>query len=215
MAQNMTQNDFVIGIDVGGVKKGFHAVAHRNGVFYDKLQSQCPKELAAWSLSHSPAVVAIDSPSAFSIANRSRKAERDLVKADLHCFYTPTKALAKQSHFYDWVFNGELIYRHLNLPVYLGEHSPMPCCIETFPHAVHNTLWRREGAKAPVGSKTVSRRQTLTSKANYDVSSLTSLDFVDAALCALAADYFRLGHFQAYGCKNEGFIVLPSNSNSI
>lgn len=210
----MAKNHFVVGIDVGGVKKGFHAVAHRNGIFHQKFQSQCPKEMAAWALSHNPLVVTIDSPSAFSSNGRSRKAERDLVKANLHCFYTPTKALAKQSHFYDWVFNGELIYRYLNLPIYLGENSPKPCCVETFPHAVHKSLWQSVMANMPAGSKAKVRRQTLISKAKYDVSPLTNQDFVDAALCAVSADYFLSGQFQAYGCKNEGFIVLPFNSNS-
>jgi predicted nuclease with RNAse H fold len=211
----MTQNNFVVGLDVGGIKKGFHAVAHRNGIFYEKFQSDCPIEIVSWTLSHSPMAVAIDSPCAFSLNGRSRKAERDLVKIGFNCFYTPTRFLAKESHFYDWVFNGELIYRHLNMPIYLGEQFPKPSCFETFPHAVHTSLWLQSGNDLPLGSKAKIRRKTLEVHAKYDISPLTNIDFVDAALCALSADYYLSGQFQSFGCKKEGFIVLPSSQNPI
>ena len=50
----MTLHKTTIGIDVGGVKKGFHAVANRNGLYLDKFHSINPDAIAAWALSHNP-----------------------------------------------------------------------------------------------------------------------------------------------------------------
>ena len=102
----MTSLKTTIGIDVGGIKKGFHAVANRNGVYLAQLHSSNADEIATWVLDHQPSVIAIDAPSMFSPQGNSRQAERDLVKNGMRCFYTPTRELAAKSRFYDWVFNG-------------------------------------------------------------------------------------------------------------
>jgi len=203
----MTPHKTTIGIDVGGAKKGFHAVANRDGLYLDKFHSIYPDEIVAWALSHNPSAVAIDAPSMFSLKSGSRKVERDLVSKGMRCFYTPTRTLATQSHFYDWVFNGELLYQKLGLPLFMGEQSNEPCVIETFPHAVQMSLWA--GDSSPEGSKRSVREKTLELKASYDTTQLSNIDFIDAALCAVSADYFATQQFIAYGCKTEGYIVLP------
>ena len=208
----MSQNIISVGIDVGALNKGFHAVVNFNGAFHSKLHSNSAHEVVAWSLSYQPRVVAIDSPSRFSLQGRSRKAEGDLVKAGMRCFYTPTRKLAEKSHFYDWVFNGEQIYQHLQLPIYLGGEYQHACCIETFPHAIQKMLWLKDGIDLPNESKSKLRRSTLSDRLCYDISHLDSIDFVDAALCAVAGDYFQKNQFSAYGCELEGFIVLPCAS---
>ena len=38
----------VVGIDVGGPRNGFHAVALRDGVYRDKVATPAPLALAAW-----------------------------------------------------------------------------------------------------------------------------------------------------------------------
>ena len=43
----------------------------------------------------------------------------------------------------------------------------------------------------------------------YDHGNLPNIDFVDAALCAVAADEFRKGDYQPHGDRAEGFIVVP------
>lgn len=197
----------VIGIDVGGVKKGFHAVANQSGQYLGKLHSHDPEEIAAWALSHHPSAVAIDAPSMFSLNSGSRKAERDLVSNGMRCFYTPTRAIAAKSRFYDWVFNGELLYQKLGLPIFMGEQSQERFVIETFPHAVQMSLWA--GDSTPVGNKRSVRQSTLALKANYDTGQLSNIDFIDAALCAVSADYFANHQFIAYGCTSEGYIILP------
>ena len=203
----MASQKITIGIDVGGIKKGFHAVANRDGLYLAKFHSIHPDEVASWVLSHNPIAVAIDAPSMFSLNSGSRKAERELVSNGMRCFYTPTRALAAKSRFYDWVFNGELLYQKLGLPIFMGEQSQETCAIETFPHAVQMSLWASDSN--PVGNKRSVRESTLALKANYDTSQLSNIDFIDAALCAVSADYFAHHQFTAYGCKTEGYIVLP------
>jgi predicted nuclease with RNAse H fold len=203
----MASQKITIGIDVGGIKKGFHAVANRDGLYLAQFHSIHPDEVASWVLSHNPSAVAIDAPSMFSLNSGSRKAERDLVSNGMRCFYTPTRALAAKSRFYDWVFNGELLYQKLGLPIFMGEQSQEICVIETFPHAVQMSLCASDSN--PVGNKRSVRESTLALKANYDTSQLSNIDFIDAALCAVSADYFAHHQFTAYGCKTEGYIVLP------
>jgi predicted nuclease with RNAse H fold len=91
----------------------------------------------------------------------------------------------------------------------MGEQSQEICVIETFPHAVQMSLWA--GDSTPVGNKRSVRESTLALKANYDTSQLSNIDFIDAALCAVSADYFAHHQFTAYGCKAEGYIVLPTS----
>ena len=52
----------VIGIDVGGKRKGFHAVLLSFQRIQAVFEHANPVQLVAWSLSHQPAVVAIDAP---------------------------------------------------------------------------------------------------------------------------------------------------------
>ena len=71
----MASHNITIGIDVGGIKKGFHAVANRNGVYLAQLHSSNADEIATWVLDHQPSVIAIDAPSMFSPQGNSRQAE--------------------------------------------------------------------------------------------------------------------------------------------
>src|SRR5450755_4271128 len=103
----------VVGIDVGGQRKGFHAVALRDGIF-KKTASVEHAEIVGWCLELKAEVVAVDAPCGWSQSTSSRCAERDLKVAGhkIHCFATPThsQAQAHTKHFYDWVFNGEKLY---------------------------------------------------------------------------------------------------------
>jgi predicted nuclease with RNAse H fold len=197
-----------VGVDVGGIRKGFHAVVNQHGNFLAKFHSCHVDELVEWILNQDPTVVAIDAPSMFSFDARSRDSERALNKLGVKCFYTPTRELAKKSHFYDWVFNGERLFQRLNLPIYSGDKQPLPCAIETFPHGVHLHFWKNHPANFDQ-SKVLARKTTLTQKLNYNTQELSNIDYIDAALCAVCADYFTNNQFIAYGNKQDGFIVLP------
>ena len=109
----------VIGIDVGGSGKGFHAVALRNR----RLEAQhftAATAVEDWCLEQGAEVVAVDAPCAWASSGSSRLAERALKAGGetIQCFKTPTQTSAKRSAaegstFYGWVFNGEKLYKRL------------------------------------------------------------------------------------------------------
>ena len=199
----------VIGIDVGGERKGFHAVAFQNGTFVATLAHTDPAVIVSWCRQLKAVVVAVDAPCGWSAGGTSRLAERSLAIGGnkISCFATPTRALANRSNFYKWVFNGERLYRQLakHYVLFDGSRRAGQACFETFPHAVVCALAGRVVAARP---KRETRRNALRQR-GYDVGSLTNVDFVDAGLCAVTAAAFARGSYRLFGEKNEGFIVVP------
>ncbi len=200
----------VVGIDVGGERKGFHAVALRDGHFVATYKSTNPSNLVDWCLDHTARIVAVDAPSAWSKYGSSRRAEREM-NIDgqvIQCFKTPTRERAQGIGFYGWVFNGERLYQMLELHYSLfdGKRRGDPVVLETFPHAVVCALAKKmvkEKNKLAVRHKALRYR-------GYDISMLRNIDFVDAALCALTAEAFLKARWQCFGDKQEGFIVVPN-----
>ncbi len=201
-------NQTFVGIDVGGARKGFHAVLVCDGRILGKKAERDPDAMATWCLENEASVVAVDAPCRWSVAGKSREAERELNRQRLHCYYTPTRAGALNRSFYQWVFNGEKLYRALGCryPLFSGPHGGGRVCFETFPHAVVCAL---EGRVVPARPKNITRR-TVLQRRGFDVSMLSCIDFVDAALCALAAEAFHKNNFKVYGDSAEGLIVVPS-----
>lgn len=202
----------VVGIDVGGRKKGFHAVALRDGAFV-KTTSPDPAVIVAWCFEQKATVIAVDAPCAWSQTGSSRKAEHDLrlFREKTHCFVTPTRERAENNDkgFYAWVFNGEQLYRQLqeHYPLFSGVHGTGPVCIETFPHAAACAL---AGCVVSAKHKASVRRRVLVG-CGYDVSSLPNIDYVDAAICAVTADAFLMNHYQSFGDCAEGYIIVPAS----
>lgn len=200
----------VVGIDVGGERKGFHAVALNNGMFVATLAHSDPAVIVSWCRQQNAAVVAVDAPCGWSAGGASRLAERSLAMGaqKIHCFATPTRVRAKQSRFYAWVFNGERLYNQLfkHYALFNGTRRSSLTCFETFPHAVVCALAGRVVAAHP---KRETRRNALRQR-GYNVGSLTNVDFVDAGLCALTADGFVRGSYRLFGEQTEGFIVVPA-----
>ncbi|MGD1100651.1 MAG: GxxExxY protein [Terriglobia bacterium] len=204
----------VVGIDVGAEKKGFHAVALRNGAFATKASTN-PAEIMEWCREQNGTIVAVDAPCGWSQSDPCRRAEREL-KLDgkrLFAFATPTRTKAHENKtgFYDWIFNGEKLYQQLapHFPLFEGSRPEGPASFETFPHAIACAL---AGKIIPASA---SERRKLLTERGYDASPLLNDDFVDAALCALAADAFRQGRTQHFGRKNEGFIIVPDWSQRV
>lgn len=199
----------VVGVDVGGSTKGFHAVLLREGRFTAKHFKEAV-ELASWCQAQSARVIAIDAPCSWAVAGGSRLAERSLAINGriIQCFKTPTRAAAKGRAFFGWVFNGEKLYRALcrSYRLYVGAKHRRGIVLETFPHAVVCAL---KGQVVSARPKARTRREVLR-KHGYDDQALSNIDFVDAALCALTAESYRLGRFGRFGNKSEGFIVVPS-----
>ena len=174
----------VVGIDVGGERKGFHAVALQDRRFVALKKSAYPSALVDWCLDHSARIVAVDAPCAWSQAGSSRRAERELNTGGqiIQCFKTPTRDRARKqgAEFYGWIFNGEKLYQRLALHYLLfdGTRRDGLVVFETFPHAVVCALAGKVVVEKP---KATSRRKALLDQ-GYDVSGLPNIDFVDAAL---------------------------------
>jgi predicted nuclease with RNAse H fold len=198
----------VIGIDVGGERKGFHAVALRDDAFVAKTSATDPAMIVDWCLERKAIVIAVDAPSGWSKEGLSREVERILGKQGIHCFATPTRDRALHRDFYKWVFNGEKLYECLaaQYPLFDGQWTKERICIETFPHAI---ICAMAGQVVSARPKSRIRREALRNS-GYDDSGLPNIDFVDAALCAVAANEFRKGSYKPYGDSAEGFIVVPS-----
>ncbi len=198
-----------VGIDVGGQRKGFHAVVLCNGQFKPRHFTEV-SEVERWCLDQAAQVIAIDAPCACATVGNSRLAERSLAVGGqtIQCFKTPTRTSAKGRSFYDWVFNGEKLYQQLLLHYRLFDGTPdrSKIVLETFPNAVVCAL---AGRVIPARQKATARRQILREQ-GCDDSPLPNIDFVDAALCALTAERFLLGHTRAVGNAAEGFIVMPN-----
>jgi len=215
LVEDSQHGETVVGIDVGGERKGFHAVALLDGHFVDKKAAPDPAVIVNWCVRHKAKVVAVDAPCRWSLKDSSRLSERELKIAGekIHCFATPTykDARANKKGFYDWVFNGEKLYECLESHQYLrfnGQRTEKQICIETFPHAV---VCAMAGQVVLAKPKARVRREALWNR-GYDDSSLPNIDFVDAALCAIAADEFRKDNYQLYGDRDEGFVVVPDPS---
>jgi predicted nuclease with RNAse H fold len=201
----------VAGVDVGGPRKGFHAVALTEKGFIPRAFSHTT-DVAAWCRELGAAAVGVDAPCGWSASGKSRRAERDLrINSErIHCFNTPTEDRARQSQtgFYDWVFNGMTLYAELgkHYTLFDGDGSVRPLCFETFPQAVACAL---AGRKVPAKRKATVRREIL-SGLGYDHSMLKNIDFIDAALCAVAARRLLQETVVHFGQADEGFIVIPA-----
>ena len=200
----------VVGIDVGGQRRGFHAVALSDGNFVDQTTDTDSAVIVDWCLEHKAIVVAVDAPCRWSQAGSSREAERILGKQGIYCFATPTRERALHRDIYKWVFNGEKLYECLTVqyPLFDGQWTKEQMCIETFPHAIVCAL---AGQVVSARPKSKVRRTALTNS-GYDDSGLPNIDFIDAALCAVAAAEFLKHNYQSYGNSEEGFIIVPGGS---
>lgn len=200
-----------VGIDVGARRKGFHAVAIAGGHLADCLAVQEVEELSRWCRKKEAQVIAIDAPCRWSSDGHSRPAERALMQRGIFCFSTPTRerAEAHPKDYFGWMINGMALYRALadRYPLCATvSASNQPCCFETFPHAI---TWRLRGGRAVASRKRKERRELLE-MAGIDLSPWTNIDFIDAALCALAAYHAAMGGAcEVFGEPATGMIIVP------
>jgi predicted nuclease with RNAse H fold len=207
----------VVGIDVGGARKGFHAVALHAGAYAGQLATAEVQELAHWCRAVIGAqLIAIDAPCRWSSDGRARPCERELNAAGIRCFASPSRAAARShpTNYYGWMLQGEALYRELEtshpllaaLPPTGLPPSAAAACFETFPHAI---TWQLRGGQASAALKRSQRTQLLR-RADIDPAPLSSIDHIDAALCALAAHHLASGRpCRAYGEAASGLIVVP------
>lgn len=201
----------VAGIDVGGARKGFHAVALRDGVYLGKFAACDAVAVADWCLSVGARIIGVDAPCRWSLTGRARSAERGLMAAGIWCFSTPTiqAAIAHPRNHFGWMLTGAALFQQLAATHALfNGTSPGPVeqiCFETFPQAIACAL---SGGIVSAKAKRTVRRDLLRS-AGIDTRSLTNVDTLDAALCALTAHHLANGDFRSYGEAETGFIVVP------
>ena len=202
----------VAGVDVGGRRKGFHAVTLNSAGAISGRRASCdPEEIVAWCAELGARLVAVDAPCAWSSDGRSRPAEAALKKVPVQCFSTPTReaALAHATDHFGWMLNGERLFQALapSFPLTFAAAVADPGSIETFPQAVACAL---AGAHVSAKRKRTVRRDLLR-RQGLDLSLLTNIDFVDAALCALAARFVLLGNARSYGEPQTGLIWVPNS----
>ena len=212
----------VVGIDVGGARKGFHAVALRGDGGLARCTSRDAAVLAAWCRELGAELVAVDAPCCWRQGEEARAAERQLMREGIACFASPTreKALATSSGFYGWMVCGEALYRELDLHGYpLAEHPEhllsQRRCFETFPHAITAQLHRALGLEPALAARKRPQRQALLERFGVDCSELSSIDWIDAALCALAAQLLRSGAAcRVYGEAASGLLLVPAGATA-
>ena len=202
----------VAGIDVGGARKGFHAVLLEGRRVLDQLNTSDAEVLAQWCLRAER--VAIDAPCGWALAGqRSRLCERQLLAAGIHCFATPTReaALASRSNFYGWMLRGEALYAALQ-----GHGVPIAreakalqgrCCFESFPHGITIALSPQLEVKAALK---LEQRSALLERFGVSLRGLSSIGSIDAAVCAVFAELLAEGSpVDVYGEPDGGLLVLP------
>lgn len=113
----MSCSTVVVGVDVGGLKKGFHAVALQEAKLVDKLATCSAADVVTWCRTHQASAVAIDAPCRWSLSGRSRACERQLAGMGVSAFSTPSLAIGQIHSFYGWMLNGAELFR-LHAPEY-------------------------------------------------------------------------------------------------
>lgn len=201
----------VVGVDVGGTKKGFHAVALRDGKFLERNSSKTAVGIAQWCWKMGAQAVGVDAPCRWSTDGRARPAERELMVQGIWCFSTPTRdaAISHPRNHFGWMLNGAELFQRLeqSYVLYGGKESggAARVCFETFPQAVACAL----AGQVVSARKKASIRRELLREAGINISALTNIDFVDAGLCAVTALRLLAGQIDHYGNSETGFIVVP------
>lgn len=204
----LSSRSIVVGVDVGGVKKGFHAVALREGQLLQKFATCDPAAVLTWCRTLKASVIGIDAPCKWSLTGRARPCERELSGSGISAFSTPSVTIGRLHPFYRWMLNGAELFRLLvpHYRLFDGRSTVLsPVCFETFPHAVACAL---AGKKLCARNKRADRRRLL-GRAGIATDSLTNIDEIDAALCALTAHHVLAGTFKAYGDDAEGYVLVP------
>ncbi len=200
---------------MGGARKGFHAVLLEGRSVVDQLNTTDAETLASWCLRAER--IAIDAPCGWALpGERSRLCERQLLAAGIHCFATPTRAaaLASPSNFYGWMLRGEALYGALQqrgIAVARDREALQGrCCFESFPHGITIALSAQIEVRAALK---LEQRSALLQRFGIPLTGLSSIDWIDAAVCALAAQLlFEPRPLQIYGESEGGLLVLPAAS---
>lgn len=201
----------VAGIDVGGAKKGNHLVVLKGQHILCNINHPDPEYLVRQCHERDVSVIGIDSPCGWGLPNFGRAAEKALAKERIFCFSTPVRerAISHVAGFYNWMLNGEKVYQALANTHRLltnPKFTSGKVCFETFPHAIACAMLGRDVASAKLKRK---QRRQILENSGINTDRLKSIDAIDAALCALTAQYLVDGKTKAYGDAECGYIFVP------
>ena len=178
---------FVVGLDVGGMKKGFHGAflplkaGKITGLFHAGTAQDAVR--AIQSLRGTCAAVAIDAPPRARIAApHTREAERGLLKLGYRVQWTRRASNAR--NLPEWMRRGELLWKALACAF------PKARLFETFPTASYDGL---ESSDVELPLRLLQGKKTKRYCGDY----------VDACLCALGARAALLGKSLLVGPKDE------------
>jgi predicted nuclease with RNAse H fold len=183
----------VVGVDVGGRRKGFHACAMRG----DEIVAG-PEQLAdvasavTWVAALGPAAVALDSPKTCAPdGESSRGDERELAREVCGIRWTPERSRLAGNPYYEWVEHGLELYDALAAAGIDRERL-----VEVFPTAAW-TIWSGLRAGRPRGE------WSANALADLDLDGVPSRhltqDDRDAIAAALVARLHTEGRTKAYG----------------
>jgi predicted nuclease with RNAse H fold len=180
------------GVDVGGGRKGFHAVmVDSKRVVDGPEQIRSAVEVVAWLAGRESALTAIDSPhSPAPAGQRSRPCEREFFAAGICGIrYTPDRTTieARRDGYYEWIQRGFDLYEALfaeNLEV-----------IECFPTA----SWTRWAGSKGVRTRASWTREALGQIELAGVPERTNQDVRDAVAAALTARAHAAGCTESFG----------------
>jgi predicted nuclease with RNAse H fold len=199
----------VVGADVGDVKKGFHLVALRDATVIRTFKTCEPREAVEWCLSVGAKIVGVDAPCGWcnDDSHGRREAEEMLARQGYSSFPTPRRELALTNPTNAWMLNGERLYIALRakFPLFDGKVPDEPFCFETYPYVASCGL---AGRRLEAKNKRRDRRDIIRST-GIDDQALTNGDFLDAAICAMAAFSVAIDYATMCGNAEEGFIVAP------
>jgi predicted nuclease with RNAse H fold len=199
----------VVGIDVGGKKKGFHACAiDGREIVAGPTQLTDVDTAVAWVRKFTPTTVALDSP--FEPApegTRSREDEKTLNRAVCRIRWTPDQAGLEGKPYFAWILHGLELYEALRTAIPGAER------IEVFPTAAW-TEWIGPRKKKRRAAWTTAGMETLGNSA-LDLDDLDSKtgkstlnqDDRDAIAAALVARQYEAGETTAYGK-----IIVPAGA---
>ena len=189
----MAHGSVVMGVDVGGPRKGFDVALLEDGRV--ELRARLTvADVLEWATRSRPRVIAIDSPRRWAPAGaRSREDERDLVRAGIcNIRWTPAEASANAtraagSAYYDWIFSGLALYAAL-------ADGPWTV-IECFPTA----SWTRWAGRRGSRRRSTWTREALPGLGVHGVPARTNQDQRDAVAAAVTAREFLAGSTEAFG----------------
>ena len=97
-----------VGIDVGGVRKGFHIAALRGDVVVSIERVHSPALAARRCSDMNAAAIAVDAPCGWSSDGRSRLAERSMLLHGIRAYNVPARHLAQLDGFHAWMLQALL-----------------------------------------------------------------------------------------------------------